>query len=330
MEFKINPEKLKPGLITNVDLFLIDVDDKCKVDGVNDINDWYAAYVRVPATCSQMDVVRQLQSDGADFIFLYSESDDYTKLNSRAIHIPVFTLTSKNHDTQPFMSKVGASAQKAKSEHPDNKDVKSERNTPVARLFISLKHKVSQNDHAELTLIYSPANIRSFDYIETMSPVYTQMKDYLKFEPVVVVYKRKNPDTHKSKNCYLKTYYCAADPDGEGPFSGSDVVLASLRQKCIYQDDKAKWFTYMKCFSDNCRNNFADQCHESCLSKSGTPKDSVQNCIARSQLGSDDNSILSADYSKMQTLLHEMTYPVLLINGNTYKVDFSNQGSFGF
>lgn len=320
MEFKINPEKLKPGLITNVDLFLIDVTEDCKVDGVNDINEWYAAYVSVPSQCSQMEVVRQPQSDGADFIFLFSKSDDYTKLITRAINIPVFTLTSKTHDTEPFMNKVGALTAESKSEKPDNKNDRKLRNTPIARLFISLKHKVSQNDHAELSLVYSPANIRSFDFIDAISPVYSQMKDYLKFEPIAVVYKLKSTTSPKSKNCYEKTFYCAADPDGDGPYSGADVVLSSIRQKCIYQDDKAKWFTYMKCFSDNCKNNFSDQCHEKCLNSAGTPKESVDSCVSKSKLGAEDNSILSSDYTKMQTLLHDMTYPVLLINGNTYRV----------
>lgn len=303
-----------------MDLFYIEVTADCKVDGVNDINEWYAAYISVPTTCSQMDVIRQLQSDGADFIFLLSTNDDYSKLNSRAINIPVFTMTTKNHDVEPFLTKIGKSAEVEKKEHPEKKDVKALRNTPIARLFISLKHKVSQNDHAELVLIYSPANIRSFDYIEALSPVYSSMKDYLKFEPVSVVYKRASAGSSKSKNCYLKTQYCAADPDGEGPYTGADVVVASLRQKCIYQDDKSKWFTYMRCFSESCANNFSDKCHEGCLSTAGTPKESVESCVAKSQLGSDDNSLLKSDYMKMQTLLHDMTYPVLLINGNTYRV----------
>ena len=309
-----------------MDLFYIDVSDDCKVDGVNDINDWYAAYINVPNTCSQMEVIKQLQADGADFVFLYSAADDYSKLNSRAIHIPVFLMNSKNRDVGPFMAMAASSATREKMEHPENKAEKLLRNTPIARLFISLKHKVSKNDHAELTFVYSPANIRSFDFIDSIAPVYSQMKDYLKFEPVLAVYKRKNPQITKSKNCYLKTYYCAADPDGAGPFNGADVVIASLRQKCIYQDDKSKWFTYMKYFSANCKNEFSDKCHESCLSNSGTSKESVETCIARSALGAEDNSILSSDYSKMQTLLHDMTYPVLLINGNTYRVASTHQG----
>lgn len=42
------PNMLKPGIITNVDLFVIDVAEYCTVDGVNDINNWHVAYVSVP------------------------------------------------------------------------------------------------------------------------------------------------------------------------------------------------------------------------------------------------------------------------------------------
>lgn len=322
IDFKINPEQLKPGLTTNVDLFVIDVSDDCKADGVNDINDWYAAYVSMPEKCSQMEVIRQLQSDGADFIFLFDKNDEYSKLNSRALMVPVFPLVSKgNYNIGPFMKQISQSTEKAKKEHPDDKNDPSKRNSPVAKLFITIPHRPSKNDNAELSFVYSPANIRSFEYVSALSPVYTRMKEYITFEPILVVYKRPTSNTKVDKNCYKSSPYCAADPDGDGPFGGYHVILASLRQKCIFKDDKSKWFTYLECFGSSCKNDFSDACHTSCLKKSGTSEDKIEECIKNSELGNgNENSILKSDYSKMQNLLHDMTYPVLVMNGNTYRV----------
>jgi hypothetical protein len=316
------PEKLKPGLVTNVDLFVIDVSEECTVDGVNDINDWYAAYVDVPVSCSQMDIVRQLQSDGADFIFLFDKNDDYHKLNSRAIQVPVFPLTTKNNMVESFMSKISETEEQAKKKNPDNKAEKSQRNTPAARLFITIPHRITKKDYTETVLIYSPANVRSFDYSMAISSVYSSLKTYMTFEPIVVVYKRPENIKKKNKNCYESTPYCAADPDGDGPFGGSDVVLASIRQKCVYRDDKEKWFSYIECFSNSCPNDFSTKCHETCLEKSGVSNEVIKQCVKSSSLGGNDNSILKSDYAKMKNLLHDMTYPILLINGNTYRVLF--------
>lgn len=274
----------------------------------------------VPEKCAEMDVVSQLQNDGADFVFIYNRNDDYSKLNSRAINVPVFPLTMKNYHVDTFMKQISNSETEAKKENPDDKKDKLKRNTPSARLFITIPHRKSKNDHAELTLIYSPANIRSFDFSRAISPIYSQLKDYMRFEPIVVVYKRPEGQNRKSKNCYENTPYCAADPDGDGPFGGSDVVLASIRQKCVYQDDKEKWFSYIDCFANNCPNDFSTKCHQTCTSKSGSSSEKVDECVKGSALGGSDNSILKADYAKMKILLHDMTYPVLLINGNTYRV----------
>lgn len=309
-------------MTTNIDLFLIEVSQDCKADGVNDINDWYAAYVNVPENCSQMDLIRQLQADGADFIFIFDKSDDYSKLNPRAMSVPVFPLVGKgNYYIEPFMSQISKSSEKAKKEHPDDKSVKSKRNSPVAKLFITIPHRMSKNDNADISFVYSPANIRSFEFVSAFSAVYSKMKDYITFEPIVVVYKRPTSITKADKNCYKASPYCAADPDGDGPFGGADVVKASLRQKCVFKEDKSRWFTYVDCFGNYCQNDFSDKCHETCLKKAGSPGNKIEECMKSSDIGNGyDNSILKNDYVKMLALLHDMSYPVLLINGNTYRV----------
>jgi hypothetical protein len=220
------------------------------------------------------------------------------------------------------MSMISKTEEELKEKRLAKKEEKAQRNTPAARLFITIPHRITKKEYTETVLIYSPANIRSFDYVKAVEQVYSNLKTYMTFEPLAVVYKRPVTITKKNKNCYESTPYCAADPDGDGPFGGSDVVLASIRQKCVFREDKENWFSYMELFHDRCPNDFSTQCHESCLSKSGTSVKMVEQCVQTSNLGANDNSILKADYAKMRNLLHDMTYPILLINGNTYRVPF--------
>ena len=58
------------------------------------------------------------------------------------------------------------------------------------KLFITFPYKMTRDKHAKLDFFYSPANIRSFDYISALNSVYAQLKDYVNFEPFVFVYKQ--------------------------------------------------------------------------------------------------------------------------------------------
>lgn len=163
-----------------------------------------------------MEVIRQMQTDGADFIFLHSKNDDYHKLNPRAMFVPVFSLMSQNVITESFMNKISDSEKEVKKSNPHDKKVRSLRNTPAVKLFITIAHRVRKTDYTESHLICSLANVRSFDFAKAISIPYTKLQTYITFEPMVVVYKRPSSITKKSKNCYEATLYCAADPDRDG------------------------------------------------------------------------------------------------------------------
>lgn len=314
MNFKMIPDKINYGKTEGVDLFYIPVDASCDVKGVNHIEEWYAAYVNIPARCNQMDIVNALQTDGADFIFIEGETEEEFKLNARAIQVPVFSL--KKSTDRYFMDAVNKARTTTDNTKKDPKQAVTI--SPILRLFITFPHRMSKDKYADVALFYSPANIRSFEYISAFYKVYSTMKEYMSFEPYLVVYKLSTlTNSRKNKNCYGKTPYCAADPDGEGEFTGNDVVAESLRQKCIFKESKEKWFNYAIAYSKTCLNQFDLKCSKNCMTQAGVDQDKVESCIERSQLGESDNTILKADYTKVKEL-NELNYPTLTINGNSY------------
>jgi len=67
------------------------------------------------------------------------------------------------------------------------------------------------------------------------------------------------------KDCLSGGRYCATDPgsfflnthhftniDGVGKLTGSDIVIESLRQICIFQGDILDWWKYMIAFNEYC------------------------------------------------------------------------------
>lgn len=130
--------------------------------------------------------------------------------------VPVFSLKSQNVITESFMYKISDSEKKVKKSNPHDKEDRSLRNTPAAKLFITIAHRVRKTDYTESHLIYSPANVRSLDFAKAISIPHTKLQTYMTFEPLVMVYKRPSSIPKKSKNCYEATLYCAADPDGDG------------------------------------------------------------------------------------------------------------------
>ena len=323
----MDPAKIGFGKTEGVDLFYLPVQQDCVVKGVNHIQEWYAAYVTVPPNCSKSELALSLQADGADFLFFESDVEDEFKLNTRALTIPYFPV--KTSSDQSFIKivreAVESLAEKSKSETPAKPRATDK---PILKIFISFPIKMSKNNRADVKLYYSSASIRSFEFVAALKPVYESIKEYLDFEPFAVLYRLVVPASKKNKNCYKTTPYCAADPDGDGPFSGENVVTESLREKCIFAKSREKWFQYMGCFQQKCPNDFSVECSAQCASTADASEEDIRDCISTSASGSFDNQILRRDYQAVKEI-NELNFPTLAINGVVYRVAPAHPGTPG-
>ena len=316
----------KYGKTEVIDLFNIVIDASCTVKGMNHVNARYAAYLSVPDNCNTMEIIGAMEADGADHIFIEIESDQEFKINQRALIVPVFTVRKgvDKYFIQAVQNQIKRLTDSSVKNNTDGKptiDPKKEKplfETPLMKLFITFPYKMTHDKQAKLDFFYSPANVRSFDYIDALNLVYAQIKDYVSFEPFLVVYKQTTT-SKMNKNCYLKTGFCAADPDGEGPFTGADVVEESLRQKCIFKQSKDAWFSYMKCFATSCPNDFSANCSSKCVSKSGVDSQKTIACVGEKGPEVTENTVLRSEYTKLKET-NDLNYPSIYINGDIYMV----------
>lgn len=328
LPFICSPDRIDYGKTQGVDLFNIKVNNNCSVHGVNYIKELYAAYLQIPENCSAIDIITSLQHDGADYIFIESEKEMDFKVNRRAVTVPLFNVRKPND--RHFIEAVSITTKKLQESDAAKNLTNAETNqqslytTPLFRIFITFPHKITKDKYPKIEFFYGPANIRTFDFTSKLQSVYTTLKDYVKFEPYIYIYKlpfSTNSTRKPNPNCYLKTPYCAADPDGSGPYNGGDVVLESLREKCVSKQSKEGWFDYMSCFGSKCTNEYSEDCSNKCLSDAGLDKDKVKQCINENNVDEHENLILKTDYAKLKEF-DDMIYPALYINGDKYRVIF--------
>lgn len=97
----MDKSKVKYGQIYGVPVYNITL-KKCqfKVKD-NQYPEWFAAYVQVPKDCSDRTIVKDLEANGADFIFLshkYAEDEEpKARFLPHNVEVPVFELDEKRH-----------------------------------------------------------------------------------------------------------------------------------------------------------------------------------------------------------------------------------------
>lgn len=297
--------KVKYGQVFGVPLYKVNI-KTCDID-IKDgqYPDWYAAYLEIPNKCSTRSITRQLESNGADFIFLTHEFTETAKpkLLPHDIEVPVFELDGQQNSS--FI-----------------KELKNQELGTV--LTITMPFPNSLNGTADMELFYTPTNFRSFKYIDQIANVISSLNKHVNFEPFLVLYSNLRHTT--SKNCLDGGKYCAPDPDNNGKHTGKDVVKEMLRQKCIYKLDSSEWIQYMQYYKTMCMTDISEDCSFKILDKYLTVKSSkVSKCVIESEIkvsgqnnSASDNSILEKEMTKLK-VSHEMTFPALYINGQRFE-----------
>lgn len=161
----------------------------------------------------------------------------------------------------------------------------------------------------------------------SLEEVYNKLKNRILFEPHVVTFTSKSTE-FISKNCVSNGAYCAFDPGHTTAATGRDVVIESIRQKCIYKVSIPDYFKYMKYFYEKCFESFDEKCSKWAVDKTWVDWTQVQKCVERSFHGSNkalyanDNELLADEKDKMKRL-GTTNFPNIFINNILYKGSLS-------
>lgn len=173
-----------------------------------------------------------------------------------------------------------------------------------------------------MNFFYVPSFEYARKFIETLREVYVSLKDRVNFEPNLVTFSSKSQEFITS-NCVSQGKYCAFDPDNDGPITGRDVVLESIRQKCIYKTGTDHYFSYMAKFFDSCINDFTKDCSNKLIKKIGLSSSDIDDCLRGSfhkvnaSKYDNENDILAAEKEKVKKL-GITNFPNIYINKILY------------
>ena len=156
---------------------------------------------------------------------------------------------------------------------------------------------------------------------------------YIDFEPIAAIY--SNVWNKSSKNCLGGGKYCTSSLYSENPdvyVPGNQIMKEILRQKCIYKVSGNDWFEYMKSYKEKCFYSVSRMCSSNLLDSANIRHKNINECMKFSDIHSEhdsaikdsmndveyENGLLDRELKKVRDL-HEMSFPVLYINGQQFK-----------
>jgi PA domain len=269
--------------------------------------------------------------------------------------------------TEPFMSDDGSGADISipafllfKTDADAIKSTLVGRNQPVvAELSFSIPNP---DGHVEYDVWTSPGDPVSREWINTFQSAAMAFSSHAKFTPHMdiidgVLNNCGSPSDNDPENimaniceglCTNHGRYCALDPDGDLAVgaSGSDVVVESLRQLCIWQvyggtdDIGVEWWKYAKTFAMECAydptgvlkegEKFANaKCITNALDLAGIDPVKIEKCIA--DTGGLDGDVVNTLLE--QQLLEKtkdgmIVLPTLFVNNAPVRGAFDYQNAF--
>ena len=73
--------------------------------------------------------------------------------------------------------------------------------------------------------------------------------------------------------------YCAFEPNDKAEVTGRDIIMESIRQKCIYKSGTRNYFRYMVGFYEFCVNKFNEECSQTLMNRYGISLYSIKKCV---------------------------------------------------
>lgn len=125
-------------------------------------------------------------------------------------------------------------------------------------------------------------------------------------------------------NCVSNGAYCAFDPSHFSTATGRDVILESIRQKCIYKINIVDFFAYMRGFYLKCFDSFSENCSKSVVDENWIDWTQVQKCVVNSFHPTQKTAFLNendllADEKENIKNLGTNNFPNIFINNIIYK-----------
>lgn len=95
LQYFIDGQRLQYGVKFAITLHRVEIVD-CKPDFKGLTEEYFAAYIVIPTGCNALEVIKQSETHGANFIFIdaHKASNSRSKLQSNGYQVPVFFLDS--------------------------------------------------------------------------------------------------------------------------------------------------------------------------------------------------------------------------------------------
>ncbi|CAD8054665.1 unnamed protein product [Paramecium primaurelia] len=155
------------------------------------------------------------------------------------------------------------------------------------QIQLLIKFDVRQQENIDVLFAFSISSGETYKFLREYQPYYEKLKhDNVNYTVLYPLYQIiPIPDRPIDyQNCISYGKYCSPDPDRSGIGTGRMIVEETLRQLCIFNLTKTKWFDYMQSFRDNCTSA---QQYETCSPKVqqevGIDNQLVEKCIRDQQ-----------------------------------------------
>ncbi len=189
---------------------------------------------------------------------------------------------------------------------------------PKNRIMVEINFQPSNpKKRVELKLFFSSSELRAYQLLSNLTAYLDKYDDQVTLIPIYVTHQIPAYDPNNAKrenNCVSKGKYCYFPKETTITQDGTQILLESLRQKCMYQKSKKSkkikyYFDYMDKFYKNCLSTpitrFNDKCSKEILDIMGFNIDYLDECVADS-FGV--KSLLSSSYADNENYIFKNDY----------------------
>eukprot|EP01016_Furgasonia_blochmanni_P004721 TRINITY_DN11824_c0_g1_i1.p1 TRINITY_DN11824_c0_g1~~TRINITY_DN11824_c0_g1_i1.p1 ORF type:complete len:503 (+),score=82.08 TRINITY_DN11824_c0_g1_i1:60-1511(+) len=201
------------------------------------------------------------------------------------------------------------------------------------RIALITRFKWPKVERVRYEIWTSSCNSAASVFMKAYAPYGQKLEQSAEFNLNFIFWPCDNCNTVKQTRCISDGAYCAPDPDGEGPIQGYETLIEDLRQYCIHQIDKVKFWDYVVQFAD-CVAGFGEgdlrsirECSVKKIHEVGLSNAEIDRCIDETFIRPDNENV---DYFKHQNKLFRyykeryqakpvVFWPSIIINNMTFK-----------
>ena len=290
----IAPEEIDTGFKFGVEVYNVSLANCApQMDAVDE--DYFAAYVLIPANCSVAEVIYELGAHGADFVFVdaaqsgLSAADTFNKYPQ-----PVFFLDAT----------VVRNLFQLSPEHPHR------------YITVYLREEGPAADIASLQLFYEPGYTQLPAYLAVLAEVCGRLGPKAVFEPLPITFASSDAQFARD-HCLADGLYCAFPPSSRAQVTGRAVVEEALRQLCVARLSPRHYLTYMDHLARMCGERLTADCAANAATRAGLQTGPLSACVEES-LRPEGLAVLVAQRQKAKALGLRQ-FPEIAINGAVYR-----------